>query len=121
MLDKLLGKTFLIEKSLDATWLRNEAISQNIANVDTPGYKRKEVDFEELLDKSIKNSKEKVDKIDIEVKEDYATSSVRIDGNNVDIEREMALMVKNNLKYNLLVQRISGKFNTMKSVIRGGR
>jgi len=49
MLGRILAGTDVLEKSLDAALLRNEAISQNIANVDTPGYKRKTVAFEEYL------------------------------------------------------------------------
>ena len=46
MLDKVFLQTRNLEKALDATWTRNDVISQNIANVDTPGYKRKTLKFE---------------------------------------------------------------------------
>ena len=55
------------------------------------------------------------------VTEDNASASYRIDGNNVDIEREMALMSMNNLKYNTLVQKITGEFSKLRTVIRGGK
>ena len=51
---------------------------------------------------------------------DNASTSYRIDGNNVDIERESALMAMNNLKYNMLIQRVSGQLGTLRTVIRGG-
>ena len=62
MIEKLTGRTKIIEKSLDAAWLRNSVIADNIANVDTPGYKRKVVKFEEFLkdaqnSQSLKNKK----------------------------------------------------------------
>ncbi len=47
MLDKLFNGKKIIHKALDASWKRNEVIAQNIANVDTPGYKRKSVSFED--------------------------------------------------------------------------
>ena len=70
MLDKILDGKKIIHKALDAAWTRNEVIAQNIANVDTPGYKRRTVSFEELLQAVMDNKdfrKSDVDKIDIKV------------------------------------------------------
>jgi len=126
MLDKMLFQTGNVERALDAAWTRNEVISQNVANVDTPGYKRKTLKFEEFLDAEMKTSRIDHGETALSgdgmlVTEDYSATSYRIDANNVDIEREMALMAMNNLKYNTLIQRITGNFSTMRSVIRGGR
>ncbi len=125
MLNKLLFPKNNLEKSLDASWLRNNVISQNIANVDTPGYKRKEVQFEEFLNSEMKHSRISNGKSriqgsgDIKVIEENKNYSYRLDGNNVDIEREMAKMAANSLKYNTLIQRINGQFNKLRTVIRG--
>lgn len=136
MLEKILYQTRVLEKTLDATALRNEAISQNIANVDTPGYKRKSVAFEEHLNnalgsgtvKGIRNhpkhipvGDKDVEDVEIKVTQDEKTLDIRLDGNNVDIESEMAQMAKNTIKYDVLAQRISGTFNKIKTVIREGR
>ncbi|ADU74815.1 flagellar basal-body rod protein FlgB [Acetivibrio thermocellus AD2] len=134
MLGRILAGTDVLEKSLDAALLRNEAISQNIANVDTPGYKRKTVAFEEYLNdarakiKGIRTRPEHIPvgardvmDIDIKVSEDRSSLSMRLDENNVDIEEEMAQMAKNTIKYYLLTQKISGDFNKIKSVIKEGR
>jgi flagellar basal-body rod protein FlgB len=136
MLEKLFSNTKITAKALDATWLRNDAIAQNIANVDTPGYKRKTVKFEEYLSDAIDGNGIKgnltdkrhipigtanVDDISIQVTEDNKSLSTRLDGNNVDIENEMALMAKNTIQYNTLIQRISGQFKTLRSVIKEGR
>ena len=43
----------VLEKAADASWLRDQCISNNIANVDTPGYKRQDVDFESVLEKEL--------------------------------------------------------------------
>jgi len=125
LLNKLLFPRNNLEKSLDAAWLRNDIISQNIANGDTPNYKRKEVKFEEFLNSELKysrisNGKSRLEGSgDIKVVEDNSNYSYRLDGNNVDIEREMANLAVNTLRYNTLIQRISGQFNKIRTVIRG--
>ena len=99
MIDKLLSSTNVMQKSLDAAWSRNEIISQNIANVDTPGYKRKDVAFEEYLMNSKKRitgnttdvrhipiSPSDIDSVEPTVTQDYSNLSMRIDGINVDIQ-----------------------------------
>jgi len=137
VLDKVLFGTKVIEKSLDASLLRNEAIAQNIANVDTPGYNRKTVSFEEQLRNALSNNSNfvgkrthpkhipigstSIDDIKINITEDKSDLDMRLDGNNVDIEQEMALMAENHIKYEVLIQRMTGTFNRMKSVIREGR
>lgn len=115
-----------LEKALDASWLRNEVISNNIANVDTPGYKRKTVKFEEFLNSEMKTSRIQsgqtaLSSSDILVSEDPASLSYRIDGNNVDVEREMSDLAMNSIRYNTLIQRMSGDFQKLRNVIRGGR
>jgi len=115
-----------IERGLDAAWLRNTVISQNIANVDTPGYKRKVVQFEEFLSNEMKNGKisqgrSRLYGDDIRIIEDPTESSYRSDGNNVDIENEMALLAANTLRYNTLIQKMNGDFQKLKLVIKGGR
>jgi len=125
LLNKLLFPRNNLEKSLDAAWLRNDVISQNIANVDTPNYKRKEVLFEEFLNSEMKYSRISNGKSrlqgsgDIKVIEDNKNYSYRLDGNNVDIEREMAKLAENTLRYNTLIQRMNGQFNKIRTVIRG--
>jgi len=126
MLDKIFSRTNQLEKALDASWTRNEVISQNIANVDTSGYKRKVLKFEEFLDSEMKTGdisrgQTKLSGSGMLISEDNSGSSYRIDGNNVDIEREMALMAMNNLKYNVLIQKMTGEFSKIRSIIRGGK
>lgn len=134
MIDKLTGKTNILEKSLNASWYRNEVISQNIANIDTPNYKRKEVAFEEYMsdyNNSIEGKrtderhmiigKRNYNNVEPVMKVDNEKLEMRIDGNNVDIDNEMALMAQNSLKYNVLIDRISSKFNSIRNVIKEGR
>jgi flagellar basal-body rod protein FlgB len=126
VLSNLLFTKGNIERGLDAAWLRNDVISQNIANVDTPGYKRKVVRFEEFLNNEMKTGqisqgKTRFSSNGIQITEDPAQSSYRSDGNNVDIEHEMALMAANSIRYNTLIQKMNGDFQKLKTVIRGGR
>ena len=135
MLERLFVHTRLMENSLDAAWLRNEAIAQNIANVDTPGYKRKTVAFEEYLNDASKMTRltgNRTDRRHIPigetakipkpaVSENGKNLSMRIDGNNVDIDSEMADMAKNTIKYNTLIQSMNAEFKKLKSVISEGR
>ncbi|WP_042275362.1 flagellar basal body rod protein FlgB [[Clostridium] dakarense] len=102
----------LMKVSLDATDLRGKVIANNIANANTPGYKRKYVSFEE----SLKGKME--DKAKIEVKKDD-TSIVREDGNNVDLENEKVNQAATTLQYNALVSLTNTKIAMMKSVISG--
>ncbi len=125
MLGKLLFPNKKLENSLDAAWLRNDVISQNIANADTPGYKRKEVQFEEYLNSEMKHSRIEngMSRLSggkgIKVVNDHENYSYRLDGNNIDIEREMAQMAMNTLRYNTLIQRMNGQFAKLRNVIKG--
>lgn len=136
MLEKLTSNLNLREKALDAAWTRNEVIAQNIANVDTPGYKKSTVSFEEYLEDALDSDGFKgfttdsrhiqigggsVENEKIRIKKQYDNLSTRLDGNNVDIESEMASLAKNDIRYNTLVQSISTGYQRLKSVIREGK
>jgi flagellar basal-body rod protein FlgB len=122
MLDKILNSKNIIHKALDATWERNEVISQNIANVDTPGYKRKTVSFEEELREAMESKdfkKSDVDRIEIKVTVENRNLSMRLDGNNVDIDSEMAALAKNTIQYNTFTQ-MAGN-SKIKMVLKEGK
>jgi flagellar basal-body rod protein FlgB len=136
MIDRLFDRTKGAEKALDASWLRNDVIAQNISNVDTPGYKRNDVSFEEKLGEAMDKSSFKgfrtdprhipiggdsVDDIDISITPDNNTLSMRLDGNNVDVDNEMANMAKNSIEYNTLIQGISAEYKKIMSAINEGR
>ncbi|MEH7234779.1 flagellar basal body rod protein FlgB [Bacillus sp. JJ1562] len=121
-----------LEKALDNSTLRQKVISNNIANVDTPNYKAKDVSFKNLLSNEM-NSQLKANRTNEKHLE--FTSSKRANGpvistkndteynhngNNVDIDKEMALLAENQIYYNAVTERISGKFNTLTTVIKGG-
>lgn len=135
MLDKIAGKTAVLEKALDAAWMRNEVISNNIANVNTPGYKKSYVSFEDQLSSAVsefsigslsKNPKflpigNDARNIPAPAVIQESFTSVRQDGNNVDIDSEMADLAKNTIKYNALITQISKQFGNIRTAINEGR
>lgn len=118
----------VLDKAADASWIRNEAISNNIANVDTPGYKRQDVNFEEQLRKAMKNSRyksidERVKNIDLNrlnpiTYRDYAALSYRLDGNNVDIDTENVELASNQIRYQGLTDSITKHFEGLQTVMK---
>ncbi|MBP2026391.1 flagellar basal-body rod protein FlgB [Acetoanaerobium pronyense] len=118
--------------ALNAYSLRNESINNNLANVNTPNYKREVVRFEEFLKDSrgkyINGYKTHEKHIDIpnigSSKAPYVDKdrsfSTRIDGNNVNADLEMADLVKNSVNYNAVTQQISNRFRGLKTAITGG-
>ena len=118
----------VLDRAADAAWQRNEAISNNIANVDTPGYKRQDVAFESVLQQALGNNRyesmdDKVANVDLSRLRgraylDYANYSYRLDGNNVDIENENVMLAENQLKYQGLISSINQKFTNLKTVMK---
>lgn len=118
----------VLDKAADASWLRNEAISNNIANVDTPGYKRQDVAFEVELEKALGMNRyvsmdEKVSsannsRLEARPYTDYANYSYRLDGNNVDIENENVYLAENQLKYQGLLTSITQEFTNLQTVMK---
>ena len=118
----------VLNRAADAAWQRNEAISNNIANVDTPGYKRQDVAFESVLQKALGNTRyepmdEKVSNINLSrlrgrAYVDYANYSYRLDGNNVDIENENVMLAENQLKYQGLISSINQEFTNLQTVMK---
>lgn len=118
----------VLDKAADASWQRNEAIASNIANVDTPGYKRQDVSFEAELQRALgssrsKSTDDKVSDVDISrlngtLYTDYSGYSYRLDGNNVDIENENVYLAENQLKYEGLLNSISQEFSNLQTVMK---
>ncbi len=118
----------ILEKAADASWLRNEAIANNLANVDTPYYKRQDVSFEAELKKALGNSKyismdEKVKRVDpAQIKPrpftDYGGYSYRLDKNNVDVDQENVYLAENQLRYQGLMAGIKTEFQNLQAALR---
>ncbi|MEL7608365.1 MAG: flagellar basal body rod protein FlgB [Bacillota bacterium] len=134
MLDGIFGNMNYLQKGLDAASLRNEVISNNIANVDTPGFKRSDVEFESYFkaaledggftakttrDKHIKFSSS-IDGVSPLTVQDNSTS-MRMDGNNVDIDAENALLAANTIYYDTLVEKLNSEITRLSIVINEGK
>ena len=115
----------VLQQAADASWLRNSIISNNIANVDTPNYKRSDVQFETYLIEQLAGGDSMdsyVDGMDLSTLEatiytDNVNLSYRSDGNNVDIDTENAELAKNQIKYNVMTDAISQEFSRLKTAI----
>ncbi|MCD6165105.1 flagellar basal body rod protein FlgB [bacterium] len=126
-------KVSLLEKALNAAALRQRAIASNIANVSTPGYRRKEVKFETELQQALDANQIKIETTQPVHLSSTASSvekivpKVIIDQsealssgvNNVDIEKEMAGLAKNQIYYSVTAQLLSRKFKMLKEAITG--
>jgi flagellar basal-body rod protein FlgB len=92
-----------LQVALHGTSLRQQAIAQNVANVNTPGYRRQEVSFEDALGNALRaNDRDRVALTTPSQRVD-STAVVRVDGNSVDMDTEAAGMARNGLQYEALV------------------
>lgn len=120
-----LDKTFgLLENMLDVSSLRHKVVANNIANVNTPGYKKMVVNFEGELEKAIENSSQKnFNKFEpkVVISEDVVDGTLRNDGNTVDMEKEVATLLKNTGFYKIYSQLLAKKFDLVKAAIDGSK
>ena len=118
----------VLDKAADAAWLRNEAIANNIANVDTPYYKRQDVNFEDALSQALKWThfgdldrqvhNVSMRRLSVSTYTDIPAWSYRVDDNNVDIDTESAELAANQIKYNGIADSIRAEFQNLKTVIK---
>lgn len=107
----------VLQSSLDALWIKQKVISNNIANYETPGFKSSRVNFNDVLKTKIENGIQVERNIlEVEIIQDQSLSS-RLDGNNVDIEREQLEMWETYAQYTYLSQNISKELKNMSYVI----
>jgi flagellar basal-body rod protein FlgB len=125
MLDKSFSQIDVFKKALNVSWLKNKTITNNIANVDTPGYKKEIVRFDSVLNNAIDLVKTNEKHISTSSEspriEKMTTTSFRKDGNNVDIDTEMAELSKNQLKFNIITSQLNSKLSRLKKAIDSGR
>lgn len=121
----------MLEGGLDGLSLRNKVIADNIANVDTPNFKRSDVNFEKVLQAALKDK----DSGNIQLRRTTAahlpattmnanfvvrdnSTSFRNDGNNVDIDMEMTKLAQNSIHYNALSTAFTSQINMIRQVIQ---
>ncbi|QHS22241.1 flagellar basal body rod protein FlgB [Virgibacillus sp. MSP4-1] len=129
----LFSNTFqILDRSLDYASLKNQTISNNIANVDTPNYKAKDVDFKSALNQAQSSldavrthekhlpfhSGQSLTQFQVVSRQD---TTYNHNGNNVDVDKEMTDLAKNQIYYQAIADRLNGKFNSLKTVLRGGQ
>ena len=117
----------ILDKAADAANMRNELIANNIANVDTPHYKRKDLDFETVLqaelaggrtlNQSVNMANKDLSVLDPQVFTDNSNLSYRLDGNNVDISTEEAYLAENTIRYQLLIDQMNQEFSRYSTVL----
>ena len=117
----------VLNKAADASWKRETVLTNNIAKVDTPRYKRQDVDFEGVLKQELGRSK--YTSLDSKVRDvhlshlnavtytDYAGYSYRLDGNNVDIDNEQVELASEQIRYMGLTDSLSQEIARLKSVM----
>ncbi len=112
----------LARQMMDATVLRHQALAANIANAETPGYKR--VDVSPSFATQLKAALERggtaeSSKVQALLAEDTTAKAVRPDGNNVEIEKELLALGKNSTEFNFLSQVVSGNIRSLRMAITG--
>ena len=110
-----------VEDMLDWTAKRQQMLSANIANIDTPGYRAKDVSFSEEM-QSLQLTSTSSGHLDIpggnSKLETFDTNTkVKDDGNSVDLDHEMTELTKNGLQYVALIQFVSQKLRTLRAAI----
>ena len=126
--DRLVDRTSaVLAKVLDGASARQRVLADNIANVGTPNYIRKEVRFEAQLHEAMTRAPqdpaddvENIDNVPLDITADKRTPP-DAHGNNVDIEREMVDMAKNSLQYETATQLLSMEYRELRSAIHEGR
>ena len=137
MLGKMFNQVDRLARGLDTATLRQSVIAQNIANVNTPNYKSKRVDFEDAFTRAMlgqtgfvaRRTREQHISFG-ELEDPMAVRptvginnhyTMRMDGNNVDIEQEETALAENTIRYDLLIAKLNAEFTRYKMVIREGR
>lgn len=129
---------YMLERALDVESLRRKVISNNIANVDVPHFKRSEVNFESELKRAVTDKERMENKLPARLEKerhipffvprdvrgvrprinlDYNTT-MRNDGNNVDIEKEMVDAAKNLMRYNAFISSIGHNYKMLKMAMK---
>ncbi|MCR5581208.1 MAG: flagellar basal body rod protein FlgB [Pseudobutyrivibrio sp.] len=125
------GYINLMDNTADVSWQRQTLIMNNIANNDTPGYKRQDIEFESVLRRELINTHEKTldravnfldDDVDDQIEgieyTDYENYSYRLDGNNVDMDTENVELASEQIRYQTLTTSINNEVGRFKSVIK---
>lgn len=119
-----------LSQGLDITALRHKILSNNLANANTPQYRRSDVDFEFYMTRNSSipmmttNQRHLTTRTNsgarAAIVEDHSTT-MRTDGNNVDVEREMVFLMENQLHYQAMVDILNRNLGVLRTAIGEGR
>jgi len=119
------GTDSYLQAAMSGLAARQRTIANNVANVDTPGFKTSEVRFEDVLNRAVKGAKTgaRVNQSALDAAARASTladgTTTRADGNNVDIDQQMEMLSEANLNYSALTQVMSTRLGILRSVIKG--
>jgi flagellar basal-body rod protein FlgB len=105
-----------LERALAGSSLRQQAIAQNIANVNTPGYRRQDVDFQSALQAAWDQGTSRVEAVAPSVQTDQS-AVMRADGSSVDIDNEAASQAENGLQYEAVTSVMKTRIAILKTAI----
>ena len=115
----------IMNKALESSWKKQEFITDNIANIDTPGYKRKDINFEKVLRHQVVKTGNihniNINQLYGEIVSSNPNFQNRLDGNNIDIDWEMAELAKNKIKYDAIATQTTRYLQRLKSVVNNTR
>ena len=121
--DSLYFQNTVIGSAMQAALLRNEVISNNIANADTPGFKKSRVEFEDSLQKALDNMKRTgagdMGGVRMRAVTMHDTFNYRIDENNVDMETEMSDLYQNAARYDALTGMVTNNIRRFNLIVSG--
>jgi len=108
----------LLKKMLDVTSMRQNVIANNIANVNTPGFRRSDIDFQAQLKSALdQDDSSAISAVNpVEVHPD--NTPIRLDGNNVDLNSELSLVAKNTIMYKMYAQFSKSRFDKLREAMR---
>jgi flagellar basal-body rod protein FlgB len=105
-----------LERALSGASVRQQAIAQNLANVNTPGYRRQDVDFASALHAAWDEGTHKVESVDATVQTDQS-AVMRADGSSVDVDTEASAQAKNGLQYEAISAVMKSRTAILRSAI----
>jgi flagellar basal-body rod protein FlgB len=123
ILDNLFGPHMdYVGQAMGRATQRQSLLTANLANVNTPGYKRQDLDFNIILEREMHAPRTRMQEMlqrgKMQIKQD---GSLRVDGNNVDMEKEVMAIAETELRYQALSDMAAQYFAGLKNVIKEGR
>ena len=111
-----------LQDALGRTSQRHALLTGNLANANTPGYKRKDMDFNIVLDAEMHPADARMQEVrDRSAQAKSDQTSIRVDGSNVDLEKEVMSLAETELRYEALTNMTATYFAGLKNVIREGK